>query len=145
MLLLVAPALTFFPAARALEAPWYGWAAVVGWATFGFMLFFVPPNLSQPWNQNILSMLLFLVSLGLVFYTIGWPVFYTLGFKLFKKRVARYNTMRSHREALLLSSYVIIIFFLGAVRLLNGIYILSLFLIFLTVELLFLSRAPRDS
>ncbi|MEI7553833.1 hypothetical protein [Candidatus Chlorohelix sp.] len=145
VLLLAAPALTFMPIGRMLSASWYGWLAITGWFIFGFMLLFTPPNPTQRWQENLPSMVLFLLGLLLVIYSISWPAFYLLGFRLYKTRVARYNMLRPHREAAFLSIYVISIFTMGALRLLNSTFIFALFLIFLAIELLILSRGKQNS
>jgi hypothetical protein len=145
VLLLVAPALTFVPVGRGLQAGWYGWLATVAWAYFGFVLAFTRPDLSQGWRDNVNMIIVFLIGLGLVAYSLSWPIFYRLGFKIFRKRIARYDMVRSHREALLLSVFIMAIFFLGALRLLSATYAIALFLMFMAVELLFLSRGFKNS
>lgn len=145
VLLLVAPALTFMPIGRGLRANWYGWLATGGWAFFGFVLAFTRPDLSVGWRDNVNMIIVFLLGLGLIVYTVSWPIFYRLGFKFFRKRIARYDMVRSHRESFLLSFFIMAIFFLGALRLLSATYAIALFLMFMAVELLFLSRGLKNS
>ncbi len=141
VLLLVAPALTFIPIGKALGKGWYGWVAIVSFALLGYTLEFVPHT--SGWNQNVVPMIAFLLGLFLAVYTISWPVFYLLGFRFFKRRVERYDLGRSQREAILLGLYIVTVLFLGAAKILNPTYAGALFLIFLSVELLFLTRKMR--
>jgi hypothetical protein len=143
VLFLIAPALTFVPIGKALGAGWYGWLAVISWAAFGFMLEFLPHT--PGWRENLTPLLFMLGALFLVVFSLSWPIFFLLGFKLFHRRVARYDLGRSLREAFLLATYVISIFMLAALRNLNPTYAGALFFMFLAIELLFVTRSYRTN
>lgn len=140
VLLLVAPALTFMPIGRALEFPLYGYWAVVSWALFGYVVAFVPTDPNQGWNANAGAFLALLVAFFMVGITITLPIFYRLGFRLFSRKVEKYDLGRARREAVLFGAYLLLVAFLrivGAATLLN---VVALFLAFFVLELLILTR-----
>lgn len=143
VLLLVAPALTFIPVGRALNFPFYGYWAVIGWAGFGYMLAFVPSQPQLGWRENATSLGLLLLFLFMVTVTVCLPIFYRLGFRLFSRRVAQYQLGRARREAILAGLYILLIAFLRVAGALNPLIAGSLLLAFVVLELLVLTRNIR--
>ncbi len=141
ILLLIAPTLTFMPIGRSLEFPLYGFWAVISWAIFGYVLAFVPTNPERGWSDNSGPLGLLLLSLFMITVTLFLPLFYRLGFRLFSRRIQQYDLNRARREAVLAGTYILLLAFLrvvGAVNLLNAI---SLFMAFIVLELLILTRS----
>ncbi|HEX2911363.1 MAG TPA: hypothetical protein VH186_11175 [Chloroflexia bacterium] len=140
VMLLLAPALTFIPIGRMLEFPFYGYWAVISWALFGYVLAFVPTNPAAGWNGNTSQISLLLIALFMVTVTIFLPIFYRLGFRLFSRRIEKYDLGRSRREAILAGLYVLLIAFLRIVGALNPIVAFAALGACVVLELLILSR-----
>lgn len=140
ILLLLAPSLTFVPLGRTLGLSFFGYWTVLSWAVFGFTLVFVPSNPQAGPGQNLLPLVILLVSLFAVLLSVFMPFCYAIGLRVFRKRLSRYDFGRAWREAFLLAGYVMLMAVLRMIGDLTGLTALLLFLILVVVELLFLAR-----
>ncbi len=140
VLLVIAPALTFVPIGRALRLPLYGYGATVSWAIFSFIIAFVPSDPQFGWRENVGRLGALLAALFAVTVTVCLPVFYRLGFRLFRRRVEQYDLSRARREAMLAGLWVLLTAFLRVVGALSLVIAVALFLAFIILELLILTR-----
>jgi len=141
VILLLAPAITFFPMAGWLGWRFFGPYAVVSWATWGYMLAFLPPPDAVLLGRlSPLYVWYFFLALFAVSTTILTPLAYTIGQRLFSSRRHQRDLMRAWREAVLLSLYLVSLALGRSLGLLTWpIALLSLLLMAL-VEAMFLAR-----
>lgn len=103
VLIVLAPALTFFPLGRLMDLRTFGWEATLCWAGLLAMLTFVPPSTAGLPGYLCLLALLF-GSAAAVFLPLG----YLLGARLLTLRAHRRDTGRARREAYLASLFVVL-------------------------------------
>jgi hypothetical protein len=115
-LLFIAPGLTFVPLARWLHAPLYDIEALVGWASFGFVLVFLAPRSTPSLGEFLVFLLPLTVALG----TCCTLAAYLVGLRVYRGSVRRHDFVRARRQGYLAAIC------LEALALLHGIGVLTL-------------------
>lgn len=141
VLIFLAPAITFVPLSLHLRWYFFGPYAVLGWASFGYILAFVPPPVRVlSGDRSPLTAWFFFLDLLVVWSTVLAPLAHAIGVRLFTSRTHQRDLLRAWREAGLLSVYLVGLAIGRSLGLLTWpIALLSLLLLTL-VEALFLAR-----
>jgi hypothetical protein len=137
VLIVLAPALTFFPVARAMGVRTFGLEATACWAGLLAMLAFVPPD-----TAGLAGYLGLLACLFGAVASLFLPVGYALGFKLLRLRAHRRDTGRARREAYLAALFVVLSGAMNVGGFYNVLNAVLLALILALVESFALARKP---
>jgi hypothetical protein len=141
VLLLLAPTLTFVPIALRLQ--WYFFApyAILGWASFGFLLAFVQPPLAVlTQHGSPLQVWYFFLALFVVLTTILAPMAHVIGLRFLSSRTHQRDIVRTWREAGLLALYLVGMAIARNLGLITWPIVLLGLLFLALVEALFLAR-----
>lgn len=136
-LLLAAPALTFYPVARMIDARLLTPEATVCWAGLLFLLSFVSPDAA-----GLPGYLLFLVFYFGAVSSIFLPLGYAVGFRFLTLRAHRRDTGRARREAYLAGLFVVLSTAMNMAGFYNTLNALLLLLILALVESFALAHKP---
>lgn len=136
-LLIAAPALTFIPLARVLDAALYEVEGLVGWATFGFVITFITPGASLTRTE----FLVFLLPLTVVIATLATLVSYAFGYRIYRNDQRRRDFLRARRQGYLAALVVVALFLLHGIGVLSPVNGGLLVLIAILCETLMLSRS----
>lgn len=137
VLMVLAPALTFFPLARLMGLRAFGPEATLAWAGVAGMLAFVPPDAA-----GLPGYMLFLALAFLALASVFLPLGYALGFRLLTLRAHRRDTGRARREAYLAALFVVLAAVMNMEGFLNPLNALLLGGMLLLVESFALARKP---
>ncbi len=137
VLILLAPALTFFPIGRLMDLRTFGLEATVCWAGLLAVVAFVPPDAAGLAGYFGLLACLFGAVASILL-----PVGYALGFKLLTLRVHRRDTGRARREAYLGALFVVLSAAMNVGGFYNALNAVLLALILVLVESFALARKP---
>jgi hypothetical protein len=74
LLLVAAPALTFFPLARWMDAPLYELEGMLGWGILGFTVAFVDPATPPTLSQFLFFLVSLTMALATLFTLVAWLV-----------------------------------------------------------------------
>ena len=140
-LLLIAPALTFIPLARALRAPLYEVEGIAGWATFGFVFTFVTPDESLSRTE----FLMFLLPLVVVIATVATLVAYAFGVRVYRGTPLQRDFLRARRQGYIVGLVAVALFLLHGIQVLNLMTGALLVVIAMLCEMVMLSRARPAS
>jgi hypothetical protein len=135
-LLLLAPALTFIPLARLLNAALYEVEGLLGWASFGFVLTFVTPGPSLTRTE----FLIFLLPLVVVIATIATLVSYAFGYRIYRGTAAQRDFLRARRQGYVVGLVVVALFLLHGIQVLSLVNGALLVTIAVLCEVVMLSR-----
>lgn len=136
-LVVVAPALTFFPLARLMRLTAFGFEATFFWAGLLLMLTFVSPN-----STGMPAYMLFLILLFGAVAAVFVPLNYAVGARLLTLRVHRRDTGRARREAYLIGLFIALSAAMNMGGFYNALNALLLLLILALVESFALARKP---
>lgn len=137
VLLILAPAVTFIPIARWLEAPFYDTEAMLGWATFGYVFAFITPE--QPISCG--AFLIFLLPLTVVIATLATLVAYSFGRRLSPKKPGRALFFQARREGYLIAISLVVLLLLHSFEVLSPFNGTLLVIIVTLAEALILARS----
>lgn len=141
LLLLLAPALTFIPLARALNAALYEVEGIAGWAAFGFVLTFITPQDTLTRTQ----FLVFLLPLTVVIATLATLVAYAFGVRIYRNDPRSYNFLRARRQGYIVALVLVALFLLHGIQVLNPVNGLLLVVVAILCEVFMLSRGQPVS
>lgn len=137
VLVLLAPALTFFPLGRLMSLRSFGFEATTSWSGLLLLITFVSPEAAGlPGYLAFLTLLFGAVAAVLL------PLGYALGFKLLTLRAHRRDTGRARREAYLGALFVVLSLAMhmgGFYNLLNALLLIGILAL---VESFALARKP---
>lgn len=136
-LLLLAPALTFIPLARMLNAALYEVEGIAGWATFGFVLAFVTPGSSLTRTE----FLIFLLPLVVVIATLATLVAYAFGFRIYRNTPGQRDFFRARRQGYVVGLVSVALFLLYGIQVLSIVNGVLLIVVAVLCEFVMLSRA----
>jgi hypothetical protein len=136
-LLVLAPALTFIPLARLLNAALYEVEGILGWASFGFVLTFVTPGSSLTRSE----FLIFLLPLVVVIATLATLVSYAFGYRIYRGTTAQRDFLRARRQGYGVGLVVVALFLLHGIQVLSLVNGVLLVTIAVLCEVVMLSRA----
>lgn len=136
VLLIVAPLLIYLPISQALGLRYFWLFAVISWALFGYLLAFVTPPKPAP----ALWYAIFLPLFFAVLVTIFTPTLYLIGYRFYSLKAHRRDLGRARRQAILLALYIVVLFLLAAVQVLNPLNALLLAAATAVLEFFFLTR-----
>lgn len=136
VLLIVAPLLIYLPISQALGLRYFWLFAVISWALFGYLLAFVTPPQPAP----LLWYAIFLPLFFAVLVTIFTPTLYVIGYRFYSLKAHRRDLGRARRQAILLALYIIALFLLAAVQVLNPLNAILLAAATAVLEFFFLTR-----
>jgi hypothetical protein len=137
-LLLLAPLLIYLPISQALGLRYFWMFAVISWALFGYLLAFVTPPLAE--QANAVWYAIFLTLFFAVLTTIFTPLTYLIGYRFYSLKVHRRDIGRARRQAILISLYIVALFLLTAVGVLNPLNAILLGAATAVLEFFFLTR-----
>jgi hypothetical protein len=138
ILILVAPALTFFPISRMLELGRFAYFGTISWAAFGFVVAYVDPTAGG--RVSVPAYLVFLVLLFAAILALFVPISFAVGFKLLSLRVHKHDLARAWRESALVAIFGVVCLVLQAIDIFSPVNALLFFLIIALVEVFFLAR-----
>lgn len=138
VLLIAAPALTFFPVARLLDLGGFALFGTLSWAAFAYVAVFVNP---VPGGQvNHAAYLVFLVLFFAALISLFLPISYAAGFRLFSLRIHKHDLTRAWRESSMMAVFGVACLILQAIDMLSPVNAVLLLLIIALTELFFLAR-----
>ena len=137
-LLLLAPLLIYLPISQALGMRYFWLFAVISWALFGYLFAFVTPPKAS--DANALWYALFLTLFFAVLVTVFTPIAYLIGYRFYSLKAHRRDLGRARRQAILVALYIIVLFLLAAIQVLNPLNALLLAAATAVLEFFFLTR-----
>lgn len=140
-LLILAPAVTFIPIARWLDAPLYDSESIAGWAIFGYVFAFVTPD--QPISRG--AFLVFLMPLTVVIATLATLVAYAFGRRLSGGKTSRSLFFQARRQGYLIAIAVVVLLLLHSFEVLSPFNGTLLVIIIVLAETLMLARSRPSS
>ncbi len=139
-LLLLAPLLIYLPISQALGLRYFWLFAVISWALFGYLLAFVTAPGNQAGQANVIQYAIFLILFFAVLTTIFTPLAYLIGYRFYSLKAHRRDIGRDRRQAMLLSLFIVALFILQAVGVLNPLNAILLGAATAVLEFFFLTR-----
>lgn len=136
-LLLLAPALTFVPLARVLNAALYEVEGIAGWASFGFVVTFVTPGESLTRAE----FLIFLLPLVVVIATVATLVAYAFGYRIYRGTPAQRDFLRARRQGYVIGLVAVALFLLHGIQVLSPVNGVLLVVVAILCEVVMQSRA----
>lgn len=136
LLLVLTPLLIYLPISQVLGLRYFWMFAVISWALFGYLLAFVTPPTPAP----ALWYAIFLTLFFAVLVTIFTPVLYVIGYRFYSLKAHRRDLGRARRQAILIALYIVVLFILASVQVLNPLNALLLAAATAVLEFFFLTR-----
>lgn len=138
ILLIVSPALTFFPVARLLRLGGFALFGTISWGALGYLAVFVNP--SPGGRVNHVAYAVFLVLFFAALISLFLPISYAAGFRFFSLRIHRHDLTRAWRESSMMAVFGVACLILQAIDMLSPVNAVLLLMIIALTELFFLAR-----
>ena len=141
----LAAALTFVPLQFRLGIPGVGWQGMLGFATLGYLLAFVPaPTGSLLELPDVPVYLLLSFAIFYAVAAIAVPLTYMLGQRWYKLRIHRLDVGRARRQAYEIGLLVVVLLAMAGLRVLSPITVGLLILVIVLTEALLLSQVQPE-
>lgn len=135
-LLVAAPALTFVPLARVLQAPLYEVEGIFGWATFGFVITFLTPGETLSRGE----FLIFLLPLTVAIASVVTLIAHAFDRRIHRHAPYRQSFLRARRQGYLAALVMVALFLLHGIQVLSLVNGTLLLVVAILCEVVMLSR-----